>query len=874
MNETVRIGFKPGGLPVGVQSLDVPRGQTVEEIALARYGSLHGIVAWIRETDSDVQWFELPREQWRYVRPLKDGVLTFTFRMNGGKNSNLFATVAIIGLAILAPYALGAAFPALVGAAGLGSLTAFGSLISAGIVIGGSLLIGKLFPGDVGSIAQRRADESSRYEEVSSDGNVLAREAFLPVAIDRRLSPPDLMEPRPRLVAGTRAIDRCMGLYGEHAITEIRIDGTPVTDIAGVTIQTRDGDEATGCYTFINEISVTTAIGETLPTFSLDAGSLEDQVTASNSEPRWIHFSTPGHPDLEEIAIRFRIDAFVKTDSATQKQRVPLRVQVRPKGGSTWVSLPEIHLLGRDPTTTVKDFRFRWDDMWDGVDSAGDITYEFWREVPAVTAHSLSDGSQNTTQWTANAWFDAGTGYQSTTNIYGQRSGLRVRLSESMVAKGDLEWRVMRGYASDNTALNGSYQIGSVTESLFVAKGSAGSYTIAVDQGAFVSQLTLEHATAIADRYPVEWPRTAIIALRSTQSLRNITCHASRRVLDWNGSAWATETTASTNPATHYHQFLLDFCNEHGLDTDLIDSAAFVSWRAECAARGYACSAVFAGESMAEILSALATAGFAREVFGLKFSIDWFRDRESDVPVQLFSPRNSNIAFALDSPQRPFGLRVTYDDADNDNRASEIEVAIDNAADIGLWEKTSYKAISSPALVRRRATFDLLQTTERRRKWTVETAIEGVLCEVGDLASVVSDLFDDTSHGTRVRQVLDASTLVLDQAIPGQDVDGSFSDNPAVADILTVGETSLAFVHTSTGIEQRTITAVNGNVIVLDSALSTTPVAGTIVTITTLSNASHRCFVLAVERLSEERAKLTLVDEAPQIWETMERLFG
>lgn len=877
--DKIAFTVKPAGLPVPAQRLSARKGQSVAEIIAENYGSEDGIRVWVKSASPLVQWEPVPPAKWRFMRPRRDDILQFSYLPHGGKNANLFATVAAIALAVLAP-GIGSAI-----ATGLGfAATGFAaSLITAGIVFGGSLLLNKLFPADLGSgFADRDANESGRFDDVSSDSNILAREAYLPVVIDRRISPPDLMEPRPRMLAGARAIDRCLGLYGEHLISDIRNDGTPIDDMEDVTVETKDGSEDEGCYTFINEISVTTGVGESLPTFALDGATLEDQVTASNAEPRWIHFSTPGHPDLEEVVIRIRIDAFVKTDSATQKQRVPIRIQVRPKGNPTWVNLPEIHLKGRDPTTTVKDFRFRWDDLWGGVDSPGDITYDFWCEVPAVTAHSLSDGSQNVTQWQSNAWFDAGAGYQQTANIFGQRSGLRVRLNESVVAKGDLEWRIMRGYATNDTALDADYKISSVVESLFVAKGSAGTYTIAVDQGAFVSSLTVEHATAIADRYPVEWPQTAIIALRSKQTLRNITCYASRKVLDWNGSAWATETTSSTNPATHYRQFLADFCAEHGYSTSLIDSAAFVAWRAECAARGYACAAVFAGDTMAEILSALATAGFAREIFGTTFSIEYFRDRSADPVVQLFSPRNSgSIKFSIDTPQRPFGLRISYPDGDDDDRTNEMEVTIDNAADIGLWEKTTYKAIKDPELVRRRGVFDLLQTNERRRKWLVETSLEGVLCQPGDLVGVVTDLFDDKSQGARVRQVINGSTLVIDQAILAEDYVGSFAENPSVANMLTVGDKSIIFVHTPTGVEERDIIEMDGNVVVLDAPLqdgigndlTDADLKGTIVSITTLSAAVNRCFVLEVKRTEDLRASITLVDEAPQIWNTMERLF-
>lgn len=878
MTERVEILFKPAGLPVAAQRMRVPAGQTVAEIALAKYGSLDGIEAWLRMPDgAGCLWRAVPRDQWRHVRPRADGVLQFSFRPQGGRAGNVFAVVAAIALAVVAPAIGSFLAPGLITTfGGIGVSTAIG----AAVAIGGTLALQKLFPAasDIGGLVGQREKDSAAYADVTSDGNVLAKGAYLPIVVgSRRLAPPDIIQPRAYTRSGVQTIDRAVALWGKHAISAPWVDGTPASSISAITTDICDGDEATGVYGIIEEISATVLVQEQLSTFSLDDTIVEDQVMPSNSSPRWHAFSTPAHEKLEEIAIRIRLDGFMTQTSATEQQRLPLRIRMRERGSSTWINLPEIHIVGREPSTVAKDIRLRWDAVFGARDIGGEIGFEFWREVPAVTAYTLADGSEGATQWEANSYFSLGSGYQDTINIEARRSGVEIVLDEATFPKGAYEFQIMRGLALTAGNLDASYEISSEVESLFVAKRDGEEWVVPVGQGGIFSQVSIPSAMAVADRWPTEWPETAKLELRSRgQSVRNITLQAARYVLDWNGSdAWDSETASSTNPATHYHQILVEWMESRGLDLDLIDNAAFVAWRTECAARGYTCSAVFAGESVMEVLTEIATAGYARPVFGDRFSIDYFRDRSGDDPVQVFGMRNTEaIRFDIVLPERPFGYRASFQNADDSWKDDEIEVTLGGAADIEDWETIAYRAIDDPEEVRLRATFDLLQLDRRRRQWQISTAIEGVVCQPGDMVSIATDLFDDANLSVRVRQALDTSTLVIDQIIPGSDAP-AWGDSPAVADILSVGQSSILFLQTPDGVVARTISGVSGNVITLSSALDAIDdLAGSPANIVTETNALHRVIVTRIEPQAEERAILTCVDEAPEIWTEMERLRG
>lgn len=866
----ITIEAKAAGLPVAVQRHSVRKGKTIEEMALELYGSTDGIKAWVR--GNIALWEEVPYVQWRYVRPRQSDVIRFTFRPNGGGKRNIFAAVAAIAIAVVAPYLA----TTVLGFAA-GSLGA--TLAATAITVGGSLLVSKLFPPEVPALPGSGKDNSKKYREVESDSNVFGKESYLPFVVgSRRIAPPDVTEARIYTLNGIETVDRLFGIYGKHSITEVRVNDTSVTDFAPITTQVLDGDEATTTYTFIDKVVKTDIINDTLSTFAVSDGNvLEDQEVPANSEPRWLYFSTPGHDKMEEILIRFKVQGFYKSDSETQKVIVPLRWQFRPKGGGSgdWVSLPEQHITGRSTTPIDQELRIRWDDQFGGADAGGAVTHTLYSTVPAASTRTLSDGSSGV-QWQSAAYFDSGATSTDVQNIIAKRQGLRIRLDTATTAKGAFEWRVKRGFSLKNTDLSSpAYTISAVVESLFLAKLNGTSWDIPIDQGTQPSQVQIVNTTVIANDFPVQLPGTGLVAMRSKgQSVKGVTVNAARYVNDWNGSAWATSTASSKNPATHYRQVLYDYLTFYGIDTALIDDTAIVAWRTECASKGYECNAVFAGESILEILQAIATAGFAKPVFGDKFSIDYFRDRSADTPVQTFSLRNcENITFSIDSPERQAGFRVGFDNEDNDFKTDEVEVVLDNSSDTGAFEAMSYRAITDKTLVRRRAYFDLLQIDRQRRTWQVQTAIEGVACSVGDMVSLVTDLFDDNSHGARIRQVIDTTHLLLDQSVPAIEAK-DFTDNPPVADLFTIGERSIIFIHTSTGVEQKTITAIEGNIVTINSACSTTPVVGAPVSITTLSNATHRCIVSRIERQGEERATLTLVDEAPDIYSELTRKFG
>jgi hypothetical protein len=860
------------------QRLAVPAGLTVAEIADLKHFGSQGLTVRLRAPAGHrEEWIDLPPHMWRHVRPKADDVVLFGYRLQGDFFQSVFAVIAAVAVVaanvFLTPI-IGAPLAAL--AAGL-------------LGVGASLAINALFPAQqaassnpaLTSVPEERARQ---FATVESDSNVLVRDAFLPIVVGRRrILLPEIANPHFFLEEGVQTVHRIFGIDGHHLISSIQVDGTPIGDFPTITTQVRDGAETSLVTTFVTKVTQPVQIGETLSTFSLDATVLVDQETPSNSEPQPVRFTTGADDSMEEICIRLQIDSFIKSDEPGTAIRVPVRIRFRPKGSmGAWFNLPEIHFGGRDVSTTLKEIRLRWDNQFGEDGSGGSIQTEFFQRVPAA-AFTLSNGATGD-QWQADAAFVSGSGLRDTANIVGRRNGIRITLDPATYPRQEYEWEVVRGLAVTRAGLdNSAYTIGGAVNSLFVARSSAGAWNVPVDQGAYVGRIALQQATVVVNQQPCQRPSTALVALKSKgQNVRGVSAICERYVRDWNGTSWSTLTTTK-NPATHFRQVLADYLAYHGIDQDLIVNEQFVAWRAECAARGYEVSGVFAGSSVRDVLESIAVAGYARPVFSDVFGVDYFRDRSGDRPVQTFSPRNASITAEWVSSERLSGIAATFQNEDRDFAADEVFVGNPFYTNLNGREDRNYSSISKRELVQRRAYFDILQQQfQQRRVWIVEAATEALICERGDLVAIITDLNNDRQTGARIRRVIDGTTFTYDQDVPTESTTDIFGVPNIFAepDIFETGEQSLVLLQTKDhGSVEATITAAelntpDGSVIVIDQPVLTAEDEGGHFLIGPASQFLTRCIVADVRRQGQERAQLVLVDEAPEIWTAMQEKFG
>ncbi len=343
----------------------------------------------------------------------------------------------------------------------------------------------------------------------------------------------------------------------------------------------------------------------------------------------------------------------------------------------------------------------------------------------------------------------------------------------------------------------------------------------------------------------------------------------------WSVTGWIYHTTTA-NPASHMHQLVSDWLAFSRVNADRLNSQAFIDWRAECAAQGYRVSYPAAGQSMIEVMEHMTTAGFATRRLDSGYSVDWHRDRTAELPTMVFSPRDSQISFERTFSETPKALKARFQDRSSDWQSREL--LINNAygtAAFGESEALDYPSIDDETLIRRRATFDLLQLKHRQIRWKVNTGPAGFNRRKGDLVGLVTDLVSDYAHGFRVAEVISTTQIRVDREVPeggGEFLEESV-DISAEADIFEVGASSSAMIVMPSGVEEYVVANVVEDVLTLATPLTATAIEGTRLTVAPRETLFRRCIVLSVERQPEQRALLTLVDEAPEIESELQRLF-
>lgn len=884
-----------------VQRLTAPAGSTVAQIVEMSGG---GVTAYVRAPEPG-KFLELPRDQWRRIRPKPGSELRIYNRLHGGGNGRILALVAAVTVAVLAPGIGNFAASALLGytgiaMAGSAAFTLASTLFAGAAVIGGNYLISTLFAAEPqGQSAASISDQrKSAIENVDADANLLARDAYPPAFLGAsRAALPDIVNPYNYLDDGVPTIEKLLAAKGPVLIEDVRADGVLVDDIDAITYEVLDGGKTTTTYSsIVTRYTSPVAVADELSNFALEDGAdgyrdLEDQTTPANSAPIPVRFRTKSVRDMDEISFRLAISGMLKTSSPGTAITLPLRIRMRKEGDVSWINWPEVWITGIDAGTRLIDVRVRRSSNTDfgGGDIGGAFSYEFWREVPAVTAWTLADGSTGT-QWTAHSNFSSGSGYQDVTRIYGRRQGIRAVLQDTYFPDGAYEFEVFRGIVTDDGTVNASYQISSQVVSLFVARSESTIWRVPEDQNIYQTRVAIQQATVIAEQPPCQQPGIGLVGIRSRgRSIRNVSAKCTGKVYDWGGSDWDT-LTASSNPALVTRQVLADlveysqvgaysrFSRIADIAPALLENTDWTGWKAQCTTMGATCSYVAAGQPVSEVLQRLLASGLARPAFGAKLRIDYFRDRSAEEPSITFSNRNATIAIKYFSQSRPMGIRATFRNADKEWVDDELTVRAPFPTTTGNWQGMSIEAISDPAWLKQRLFFDQLRSYYWRTQYTVSTDLEGIDCDPGTLVGLVTDLVDDRAHGARVRTVVDDQTLVIDQDIDAEASTISLDYSSDLADLFEDGEQSFVQVLTSSGSELKAIVDAydtNGlTTIVLDTPLAATPTVGTHISIGSLSNRIRRCIVVEQSPGDEYATTLTLADEAPEIYATMSERFG
>lgn len=322
---------------------------------------------------------------------------------------------------------------------------------------------------------------------------------------------------------------------------------------------------------------------------------------------------------------------------------------------------------------------------------------------------------------------------------------------------------------------------------------------------------------------------------------------------DWNGSAWVTRPT--NNPASLLRYVLQHPANPQRIsDAELssrVDLAQLQYWHAYCAGKGFAYNNVLGNtRSILDVLRDIAAAGRASPaIVDGKWTV--IIDEPKTQVIQHFSTHNS-WGFQAVKPlvKIPDAFKVVYVNEAADYIQDEMYVYNKgkSAANAQVFEELQLPGVTNAQAAFRHARWHLAQLALRPETYSLNTDLEYLVCNRGDLVRVQHDVPSWGVGTARVKNTISNTVLELDNDI-----------------LLESGKSYTVRIRTRTGASiTRTLTAITTTgyytQLTLTSAITPADVLDSLVLVGLLNKESQECLVLSVEPATNGTAKLTLVD--------------
>lgn len=314
--------------PVTVNARDLTSAEP-RRMVCAAGASLDEMVASLELSEADgvavfVGGVEVPIESWPRVRPKAGTVVSIAVRPGtggGGKGGSIvriIASIGVIAAAALTPGALG-----LVTAAS--ALTPAGAILSAGIAIGGTLLVNALIPAPKPKISDLTGSESATSRSIEGARNELRPwGAGVQVLGASRFAPPYGCKPYTESIGDDQFVRMLLDLgKGPLEISDIQSGDTPLSYDDDVQIEVRSGypDD---------------------PPLTLFPAQVEEaQVGVQLTQAGGWHVETT-EPDTDEISVDVMFPrGLVEFDAAGNKlaRAVQVDIEYRAVGSGTWLTI-------------------------------------------------------------------------------------------------------------------------------------------------------------------------------------------------------------------------------------------------------------------------------------------------------------------------------------------------------------------------------------------------------------------------------------------------------------------------------------------------------------------------------------------------------
>lgn len=827
------------------------------------------------------------RELWPMIKPKAPAITEVTFHCppqgGGGDGKNAFAVVASIALMVATGWiaAGGIAKAGLVGGGWFASGSVSAIALAAGVSYAGSLLLSSLT--STPTISTSSSSRSNKGD-AAAEGNVLEPNTPIPRVVGRRkVYPPLGSEPLYYFDGPDEIAEACYVLAGPHQISDVRLGAASITSLSDVEYETREGWNGDPLVDLLQRQSRTERVQAELRghLVSEDDGRTLDvsNGTQTSALPQVQVVATRDYPDEHQLQITFT-SGLSKSASETNLLRVPIRIRMRPVGG-TWINLPELHFQAASVRQMRATISLRW------VDDAT-VSPSAPRVEGFVEARIASPGQTEapaSTLYSANSYF-YGSGSENylthnnsgTTNVRHVNLGrytADIYLDRSVFSARRYEIEVKRGAAFEaSNYTTSSYRYSGSVLDFFGYRGTSPGQIVMSRDGVY-DTLYLLRSVSIWNEHPLPSRDLAAIAVRvRNRSTDQVSCVAGGYVRDWDGSAWSN-WKVTDNPAPHLRDIFVGDENMDPVPADMLDNDGLVEWRQHCIDMGYTCNALLEDQTIDDASRLVAACGYAKPYMSDRWGIVRDYDRSSEAPVQMFTHRNMvGFQWTKAFPRLPEGFRVNFRDKTRDYDTTQISVFRPGFSDdSGRMEQVTYEGIVDEEDAIARAEYDLVQSDVRGIYYSFDCAAESIVCRRGDLVAVQHDMLSDWAGSGRVVDIETNSSgnitaLRLDSSVSL----GSSPYMDQVANLAT--EDNLALLGLRSGASIRRLGSVSthavtgsGDRIVFSPAIDPDGIEiGTLVATGLVSQETLRLIVFGITPRPNFEASVTLVDEAPQLW--------
>lgn len=685
---------------------------------LGRYVRRVGLAAPSRVVRVEHNGREVPLALWERLIPRHGDMVVISARAlgggGGGKVLRTVAMLAVVAAAFYAPYLAGLTQTV----NGVTSVTLGGTLLSAGVMIGGSMLVNAFLPmpnPTAANLGTGEKYEASPTYSISGGRNQARPWEPMTLIFGRHRVVPDLgATPYTQAAFDDQYLNQCFhfGLQGTSLqIEDIRLGQTPIDSFQGVQLQRAGAD---------GKLSLIAGDVDTIQGFTI--GSADGWVSRRTAT------------GVANITVELASRLFSVADSgAIVARSVDVRIQYRRVGTDSWVEIGNL---------------------------APTLATHYWALLDANTSQQIEFGSANPSEHTAGErkFYDpalyadsaglAGYGYWNwVPHPYQQGRPWQGVAPDPVLAPGQPGVR-LTGARQDATRRQVAWDVVIGQYDVRVMKVTADVNTSRESNETAVSQILA------FQRDLANYEGQARLAVRIKASgqlngaINDLNAIVSAMSPAWDGTNWVT--MGHSNPAWWFLWFARGKADATGnrlygglLADSQIDIEGIKAWATWCSYKQLTFDYVLDRKmSAAAVLQLIARAGRASLTYQTgKLGVVW--DAENQPEVGVFGPFNvkaGSFKLAYVNDGTVDEIVANFANKELDWKMDEVRVKVPGTSTSNNPLQLDLDGWTDKDAAGREANLLAAAQLWKRRKITWETDIEGLLCTRGDVVRFSHDL--------------------------------------------------------------------------------------------------------------------------------------